>query len=59
MLRDVIESEKPLIQQIQLVDEQFSVNMGYKMFEPPATPLPDPPIEMPSPTIFSVAQVAV
>ena len=57
MLSDVIESEKPLLPQVILSDEKFEVDLSYKMFEPPVTPPPDEPIEIPTPNIFTIAQV--
>ena len=57
MLSDVIESEKPLLPQVILTDEKFEVDLSYKMFEPPVTPPPDEPIEIPTPNIFTIAQV--
>jgi len=57
MLSDVIESEKPLLPQVILTDEKFEVDLSYKMFEPPVTPPPDEPIEMPTPNIFTIAQI--
>ncbi|KAL5265353.1 hypothetical protein ACHWQZ_G006182 [Mnemiopsis leidyi] len=57
MLSDVIESEKPLLPQVILSDEKFEVDLSYKMFEPPVTPPPDEPIEIPTPNIFTIAQI--
>ena len=58
LLSDVIESEKPLLPQVLLCDEKFEVDMGYKMFEPPLTPQPEAPIEIPTPDIFTIEQVS-
>ena len=57
MLSDVIESEKSLLPQVILTDEKFEVDLSYKMFEPLVTPPPDEPIEMPTPNLFTIAQV--
>ena len=57
LLGDVIESEKALLPQVLLSDEKFEVDMGYKMFEPPVTPPPDMPIEIPTPDVFTIEQV--
>ncbi|XP_063677225.1 sperm flagellar protein 2-like isoform X8 [Bolinopsis microptera] len=57
MLSDVIESEKSLLPQVILTDEKFEVDLSYKMFEPLVTPPPDEPIEMPTPNLFTIAQI--
>lgn len=57
LLSDVIESEKAILPQVILSDEKFAVDLGYKMFEPPVTPPPDEPIEIPTPTVFTIQQV--
>ena len=59
MLSDVIESEKAILPQVLLSDDQFTVDMGYKMFDPPVAPPPDAPIEMPTPDVFTIAQVSI
>ena len=35
MMCDIIESEKPLLHQVLLTDDQLIVDSTYKMFEPP------------------------